>query len=125
MAGQFLSMNDVLEADARGEIDDAVFDSELWMCLVWECDTLEPSAFEPAVRTYIASSIIQGEVANGGFAQAAYNSSRLWFEDAAVAYEIMGLPLAAARIAQPISPMSQASASEKSSRNFLKVHYRS
>jgi len=109
MSAQFLSMNDVLEADARGELDDEVFDDELWMCLTSESGPLTPSALEPAVRTYVASRIIEGNVGNGGFAQAAYNSSE-WFEDAAIAYEVMGLPLAGDRIRKAMSLIADGAA---------------
>lgn len=109
MSAQFLSMNDVLEADARGELDDETFDDQLWACLISESGPLKPSEFEPAVRTYVASWIIEGDVGNGGFAQAAYNNSQ-WFEDAAIAYEAMGLPLAGERIRKAMSLIADGAA---------------
>jgi hypothetical protein len=106
----FATLNDLLAADARGEISDTTFDDELWFFMTSKNGPYEqPLRGNVFVRNYVASRLLQWEVGNGGFAQAAYNAPE-WFEPAALGYEALGLPLAAERIRTAISLIAHGAA---------------
>ena len=94
----FKSLSDLFAADQRGELSVSEFDDELWYFMTEKNGPFEhPDRFPEPVRFYVASRLIEWEVGNGGFAQAAYNCPE-WLDMAAQGYEVLGLPLAAERI---------------------------
>jgi hypothetical protein len=96
------SVASLMAADERGELSDENFDDELWGSLTDRIESPEDAAeYAEAVRVYFASRLLQWEVDNGGFAQAAYNIPE-WFEPAAWAYEQLGLRKAAALIREAV-----------------------
>jgi len=80
----------LLDADAKDTLDDSVLDDQLWLLL---CDRINtPSDLQGLpleISHYYASRLIQWEIGNGGFSQAAYNVSE-WFLPSAIGYEILG-----------------------------------
>jgi hypothetical protein len=92
------SLTALLVADERGEVSTEKFDDLLWYFMTERGGPAElPGNSVGPVRHYTASRLMEWEVGNGGFAQAAYNIPE-WFEAAAQGYEAIGLPNAAARI---------------------------
>ena len=87
-------LKDALDRYARGEVDTNTFDDELWLAL---CDVVNHrdqesfSALPTAVRHYFASRLVECEVGNGGFAQAAFNVPHL-FAEAREGYAALDLP---------------------------------
>jgi hypothetical protein len=102
MKSQFASIRALFATDAIAEMPYEKFDDELWFLL---CNRVSsPSDLEslPApVQHYFASRLLEWDVGNGGFAQAAYNSAN-WFPLAAAGYEALGLPRSAALIRDAI-----------------------
>jgi hypothetical protein len=93
------SIRDVLDRDQRGEYDDwSKFDGSLWLalCEFYPTDEALDHAPEP-IRVYYATRLLQWDVGNGGFAQAAMNYPGI-FEFAAHGYEVLGKPGLAAFI---------------------------
>lgn len=90
-----LTLAEAFDAFGRGEVTEAWMDDKLWLSL---CEVM-PGADDvsgvpaPVLNTY-ASRLIQWDVGNGGFAQAAYNY-RDWFPAAAAGYRALGLDAAA------------------------------
>jgi hypothetical protein len=88
----------LFQADLAGEISSDDFDDALYFGLIdhLEDSSTFPNHPLPAVN-YIASRMLEWEVGNGGFSQAAYNIPD-WFSPAAQGYNAIGLPKAAALI---------------------------
>lgn len=85
------SFNDLMREDAEGVLEDD-FDSELWFLLIEKIDTVRDLLkFPRPVQVYYASRLMEWEVANGGFAQAAMNIPE-WFSPAVSAYRELGKP---------------------------------
>jgi hypothetical protein len=83
------SLDELMERDARDDLEDD-FDSELWRILCNRITSVESLKTWPVpVRAYYASRLLEWEVGNGGFAQAAMNIPE-WFEEAAKGYEVLG-----------------------------------
>jgi Domain of unknown function (DUF4375) len=110
----FDSISALMKADAAGALSDEDFDRHLG----WFLGRLLPrtpadslSIPEP-VLVYWATRLVEFNVFNGGFAQAAYNVPE-WFELAALGYEQFDRPIAAERIrkAAKLSQKEQASVS--------------
>lgn len=100
---KFNSIAALLDADARGELDDSTLDDELWLLLTERISTPQDAGrFGKPVLLYYASRLVQWEVGNGGFAQAAYNVPE-WFEAAALGYDELGLPGLGALIREAIT----------------------
>ena len=80
----------LLDADVTDTLDDSVLDDQLWLLL---CDRIKtPSDLQgipQEISHYYASRLIQWEIGNGGFSQAAYSVSE-WFLPGAMGYEILG-----------------------------------
>jgi hypothetical protein len=95
----FESISALMEADAAGSLGEEDFEGHLGWFLgrALPRSPADCVSFPEPVMVYWATSLIQHDVLNGGFAQAAYNIPE-WFEPAAVGYEMLGRPLAAARI---------------------------
>src|SRR4030095_875581 len=84
------SLREVLELDEKSPMDDDDFDHEVFCALYDIIPTpLEAQRFAPPVGFYFASRLLQNDVCNGGFAQAAFNIPE-WFELAASGYKAMG-----------------------------------
>jgi len=87
---------EILERDRRGEYPDwEDLDDALWTAV---CDLYIPVPSDgqiDAVTLYFATRVLEGEVGNGGFAQAAMNVPE-WFETAAQSYEMLDRPTLAA-----------------------------
>lgn len=91
------SLDELMKRDELDELEDD-FDTELWRLLCKRITTVESLQVWPEpVRAYYASRLLEWEVGNGGFAQAAMNIPE-WFEEAAKGYEVLGKPKCAALI---------------------------
>jgi hypothetical protein len=98
----FECLDSLLLADAASPLEEADFDDQLWLFLCQRITTPADCATWPEpVGTYFASRLLEWDVANGGFAQAAFNIPE-WFDAAAMAYDRLGLPDAAALIRRAI-----------------------
>ena len=91
------TIRNVLDRDQRGEFATwSDFDSALWSAV---CDVVESpndiTAFPDPFQFYYATRMLEWDVGNGGFAQAAMNYPNL-FEPAARGYEALGKPHLAA-----------------------------
>jgi hypothetical protein len=97
----FESMAALMSADAAGSLSDDDF-ARHWG---WFLRRILPYAaadchdFPEPVIVYWATGLMEYNVFNGGFAQAAYNIPD-WFVLAAIGYEQLGRPIAAGRIRQ-------------------------
>lgn len=95
MNERFTSIAELIDFDDNSAMDVDEFDTALWLLL---CDKItspdDLQSYELPVRVYYASRLLQWEVGNGGFAQAAYNIPE-WFALAADGYKILGKPKAA------------------------------
>jgi len=81
-----------------GSISEETLDSALWMLTCRLLSSDEQAAQLPnPVLNYYASRLMEWEVGNGGFAQAAYNIPH-WFERAAEGYDAIGHSSGAQRI---------------------------
>lgn len=88
------SLREILAEDEASPIADEVLDDAVWLTLCERIATpsdLRQFAFP--VTVYFASRLLQWEVGNGGFAQAAVNVPE-WFEFAAVGYRALGKTMA-------------------------------
>src|SRR5882724_7733531 len=111
------SISALMDADAAGSLSDEDFDRHLG----WFLGRLLPlspaeciSIPEPVV-VYWATKLMEYNVFNGGFAQAAYNVPE-WFEPAAIGFDLFGRPIAADRIRQA----AKLSQSEQATVSWLK-----
>jgi Domain of unknown function (DUF4375) len=92
------SIVELLAADARGEVNVEILDDTLWYFMTARggpADRVDNSSGH--VQHYVASRLMEWEVGNGGFAQAAYNIPE-WFDAAAAGYSAIGNEAAAERI---------------------------
>ena len=95
---RFAGLADLMDADESGALEDIDFDTELWKLLCERVEDLHSLEEWPTeVTVYYTSRLIEWEVGNGGFAQAAYNLPD-WLAIAAEGYEALQLPAAAERI---------------------------
>jgi len=86
-------LKDSFDRYVRGELDTNSFDDELWLTLCEVVNDRDAEAFSKlpkAVRHYFASRLVECEVGNGGFAQAAFNVPHL-FAEAREGYAALGL----------------------------------
>ena len=95
------SVHDVIERDRAGEFESwEDFDDALWIALCTRVNFDSPEAilqFPEAIGVYFATRLLEWEVGNGGFAQAAMNFPG-WFELAAKGNQALGKPQLAAFI---------------------------
>jgi hypothetical protein len=99
-AGGFQTFAKLFEAVRHGVVDGLEFDDALWLLTANRVYRLNDLKELPApVLHYFASRLIEREVGNGGFAQAADNALE-WFGVAAAGYEAIGCFEAASRIRQ-------------------------
>jgi hypothetical protein len=92
------SLTDLLEADRAIQMEDDELDDRLWAVVSHACsDVARREHLPEPIRMYYAGRLIEWEVGNGGFAQAAFNVPDL-LGDAAKAYELLSLPEAAQRV---------------------------
>jgi hypothetical protein len=98
----YSSVQELLATDARAPLADSELDDQLWLLL---CERIHSpndlDGLPSAVEVYYSSRLLQWEVGNGGFAQAAYNVPD-WFSKAATAYEVLGRADFAALIREAI-----------------------
>jgi hypothetical protein len=95
---RFADVKTLMDADESRPLEDDDFDTELWKLLCDRVESLDSlKEWPPEVIAYYASRLMEWEVGNGGFAQAAYNIPD-WFAPAAEGYEMLDLPAAAERI---------------------------
>jgi uncharacterized protein DUF4375 len=88
--GRTESLDELMTRDSQEHVP--TLDDDLWAILCNRIHGTEQLQIWPEpVRVYYASRLIEWEVGNGGFAQAAFNIPE-WFEEAAWAYEILGKP---------------------------------
>jgi hypothetical protein len=113
----FESISALMQADAAGSLNDEELDVHLGWFLARrlghspaDCTTVP----EPVV-TFWATRLMQHDVWNGGFAQAAFNIPE-WFAVAADGFEKLGRPAAAERIRRA----AEVSKDEQASVNWLK-----
>ncbi|MEX0702336.1 MAG: DUF4375 domain-containing protein [Planctomycetales bacterium] len=88
---RFDSIAALIEHDAASPLASDEFDTQLWLLMIQKID--RPSDLEHLPRpvaVYHASRLLQWEVLNGGFGQAAGNIP-VWFELAAVGYSALGM----------------------------------
>ncbi len=84
------SLHEVLDQDEVSPINDDDFDYAVYVALLDRIPTPKAAEQFPApVGFYLASRLLQWDVCNGGFAQAAFNIPE-WFELAAAGYEALG-----------------------------------
>ncbi|APW41770.1 DMP19 family protein [Rhodoferax saidenbachensis] len=87
---KYPSAQELLAADAKTPLVDSELDDQLWLLL---CDRIRSpddlDGLPSAIGVYYASRLLQWEVGNGGFSQAAYNVPE-WLSRAATAYEVLG-----------------------------------
>jgi hypothetical protein len=89
------SLRELLEEDEKVPMEDEELDDAIWLCLCKEISKPEDlKRFQPPVAVYYANYLMEAEVGNGGFSQAAFNMPE-WFEPAAEAYRSLGKPIAA------------------------------
>jgi len=94
------TLRELLSADSRGEVTIETLDDLLWYFLTGTDGPHDNPAGHPApVVHYFASKLMEFEVGNGGFAQAAYNIPE-WFDMAADGYDAIGAPACAGRVRQ-------------------------
>jgi hypothetical protein len=94
----FESISELMQADAAGSLADKDFDRHLgWFVGRILHSPADCAAVPQPVVTYWATRLMQFDVWNGGFAQAAYNIPE-WFDLAAKGYERLGRPASAERI---------------------------
>jgi Domain of unknown function (DUF4375) len=91
----------LMEADAAGSLSDEDFARHLGWFLgrVLPHSPADCLSIPEPVMVYWSTGLMEYNVFNGGFAQAAYNIPE-WFEVAAIGYERLGRPIAADRIRQ-------------------------
>ncbi len=88
----------VLDRDQRGEYADwTEFDDELWGVVADAVDIDSIGELPEPVRVYFATRLVEWDVGNGGFAQAAMNYAGV-FEHAALGFLALGKPDIAALI---------------------------
>jgi Domain of unknown function (DUF4375) len=87
---RYESFRETFAAWDSGAIDEDALDTALWMlaCRVVYGDERAGQLPDPVIH-YYASRLMEWEVGNGGFSQAAYNIPE-WFEPAAQGYEAIG-----------------------------------
>jgi hypothetical protein len=103
----FASIAELMDAYEGGEIRDEQFDDDLWlMVLPFIAAPSDRERYGDPVLAYFGSRLMQWEVGNGGFAQAAYNYPE-WFETAAWGYDAIGVPRAAALIREAMPLLSE------------------
>ena len=74
------SLREVLEQDEISPLDDDELEDAMWLVLCERISTPKDiEQFQRPVAVYFASRLLQFEVGNGGFAQAAFNVPE-WFE---------------------------------------------
>jgi hypothetical protein len=84
------SLQEILDQDAATRLDDDDFDHEVFCALFDRISSPRDVAqFSSPVGFYFASRLVQNDVCNGGFAQAAFNMPE-WFELAAAGYRALG-----------------------------------
>lgn len=84
------SLHELLDQDAASQIDDDDFDHEVFCALLDRISSPDDTArFPEPVGFYFASKLLQNDVCNGGFAQAAFNMPE-WFELASAGYKALG-----------------------------------
>ena len=95
---RYESFRETFAAWDGGGISEDTLDTALWLltCRAVSDDEGADRLPDP-VTHYYASRLMEWEVGNGGFAQAAYNIPE-WFEAAALGYEAIGHAPAAQRI---------------------------
>lgn len=90
MNSRFPTIGELFAADDSASLEFSDFDDALWLLL---CDKItrpgDLDALPEAVGVYYSSRLLQWEVDNGGFAQAAFNVPE-WFARAADGYEALG-----------------------------------
>jgi Domain of unknown function (DUF4375) len=95
---RFSSVAELLQTDAAETLDDGEFDDQLWLLLTSRIESPADLRGLPAeVGVYYASRLLQWEVDNGGFAQAAGNIPE-WFSLAEAGYLALGKSKAAVLI---------------------------
>jgi hypothetical protein len=97
----FESISALMEADAAGSLSDEEFDRHLGWFLgrLLPLSPADCISVPETVVVYWATTLMEYNVFNGGFAQAAYNIPE-WFEPAAIGFEQLGRLVAADRIRQ-------------------------
>ena len=87
---KYPSIQALFAADASAPLADSELDDQLWLLLCNRIRSpIDLDGQPSAVAVYYSSRLLQWEVGNGGFAQAAYNVPD-WFSHAATAYEVLG-----------------------------------
>jgi hypothetical protein len=84
------SLRELLEQDEISPLDEDELDDAVWSALCERISTpRDTEQFQHPVAVYYASRLLQWDVCNGGFAQAAFNIPE-WFELAAEGYNSLG-----------------------------------
>ena len=85
------TISELMQLDESGAVGDRAFDDQLWLILFdLVCSPDELIKLPEPVWVYLASRLIEWEVGNGGFPQAAFNIPE-WFPLAKAAYRKLGL----------------------------------
>jgi hypothetical protein len=94
MAREFRTVAELMDHDAASPMPTDDFDDALWLLTTERIQSLADLDDVPhEVAVYYASRLLQWDVENGGFAQAAFNIPE-WFEAAAIGYAALGKPKA-------------------------------
>jgi hypothetical protein len=94
---RYESYREAFAAWDGGAIDEDTLDTALWILTCSAIREGNDGRLPTPVTHYYASRLMEWEVGNGGFAQAAYNIPE-WFESAAEGYDAIGHNRAAQRI---------------------------
>jgi len=102
-----MSIRAILEKDEKEPMDDHDLDDAIWLSLCERISSPEHlKHFQPQVAVFYASYLMEHEVGNGGFAQAALNIPE-WFELAAEAYRALGKSAVASLIMKVYQQLSK------------------
>lgn len=89
------SLREIIKRDEKEAYEDEELDDLIWQFLCTRIKNPEDLKRYPSpIAVFFASYLMEHEVGNGGFAQAAYNIPD-WFEAARDAYRALGKPAAA------------------------------
>jgi len=100
---EFSSIKELLDADKINPMSWQELDDELWIFLSNRIsDASELNKYPDEIKIYLATRLLEWQVGNGGFAQAAYNSPD-WFQPAMEGYRYFEKENAALLIGEAIS----------------------
>ncbi len=114
------SLRELLEEDEKDPMNDNDLDEAIWLDLCKRISNPEDlKHFQPPVAVFYASYLMEHEVGNGGFSQAALNIPE-WFELSAEAYRTLGKSVAASIITEVYQRLPE---NEEIAKKFARVRF--